>query len=65
MSEEHLHDLCRDALSTKAGERFVDKLEELFVFRRSFQQGDPHVTSFKEGQRDVALMIIQMARSKE
>ncbi|MDE2021163.1 MAG: hypothetical protein KGJ13_12580 [Patescibacteria group bacterium] len=46
-------------LSTPAGRNWMwDKLEACRVFQTSFDLGDPHATTFNEGQRNIGLMLL-------
>ena len=62
MTQEDLHkrDLSDMGalLSTREGARFFARLLELCgVFRISYVAGDTHATAFKEGQRNIGLVV--------
>ena len=51
-------------LHSPDGEKLLKLLTEEFAERTSFTVGDPHSTSFKEGQRNVVLFLNDMRESK-
>ena len=55
-----LHDSYRAVFNTKDGERVLEHLSKVcFLDVTSFTPGDPHSTSFKEGQRSIVLQILK------
>jgi hypothetical protein len=46
-----------DVFSTPSGQIVLADLRKSFASRRSFVEGDPYSTAFREGQRDVLLAI--------
>lgn len=54
--------LAAKVFKSTDGQAFLDAWEQLYAHRRSFVQGDPHQTSFKEGQRDNAIALIELGR---
>lgn len=57
-------ELCELVFKTPAGKDLLTELEKQYVWRRSFTLDDSLTTAFKEGQRDTAIMIIDMGRGK-
>ncbi|HTP25401.1 MAG TPA: hypothetical protein VMK12_07035 [Anaeromyxobacteraceae bacterium] len=53
-----------EVLSTSSGRRFLWHLlqSEGFLFDASFSVENPHVTSFYEGKRSVAIALMQLAQ---
>ena len=46
-------------MSSAQGRRFVNRILEISgVFQSTFVRGDAHATSFKEGQRNVGLVLM-------
>lgn len=50
--------LVRRVFSSLDGKQLLDQWVGMFCRRRSFVEGDPHATSFREGQRDVIEQIL-------
>lgn len=50
----------RQTFSTKAGEKVLEHFKKMYVDRSSFDDQNPHKTSFKEGERNVILTILAM-----
>jgi len=51
-----------EVFSSPGGRLVLEDLQKSFADRRSFVEGDPHATSFREGQRDVLLAIMDLMR---
>lgn len=49
--------LVRRVFGTPEGQQLLAQWIDAFCRRRSFVEGDPHATSFREGQRDVIEQI--------
>ena len=47
------------------GQKILDELSRLFYDRGSYVEGDPHGTTFKEGQRSGVAFIIRKCAVKE
>lgn len=52
----------RRLMSTPDGSSVLKALNTLYVLRRSHEPGDPYETAFREGQREIATFLIQLAR---
>jgi len=48
-----------DAVNTRQGKDLMKLFRRLFYDRPSYVDGNPHKTSFREGQRDVVGMMIE------
>lgn len=69
MAKELTHDeLCviyQKVFTSPVGQTVVEDLRKSFGDRPSFVPGDPHGTSFREGQRDVYLTILSMLEPRQ
>lgn len=54
--------LVRRVFTTVDGERLLAQWVEAFCRRRSFVEGEPHSTAFREGQRDFVEQILDALR---
>lgn len=43
------------------GERILDGITTMYMMRSSHVAGDPYETAFREGERSVAMYLIQLA----
>ena len=51
----------RRTFNTEDGEQVLKDLKARFSFETStFVPGDPHMSAFREGQRDAVLLIVRM-----
>jgi len=51
----------RRTFNTEDGEQVLKDLKARFSFEAStFVPGDPHMSAFREGQRDAVLLIVRM-----
>lgn len=51
----------RRTFKTEDGEQVLQDLKARFSFEAStFVPGDPHMSAFREGQRDAVLLIVRM-----
>lgn len=55
----------RDVFNTVSGRMVLDDLKRSFNDKTTFVEGDPHTTSFKEGQRALYLVLLFMIRKGE
>ena len=59
LNKQDLNDI-RALLSMREGARFLSRILELAgIFRISYMPGQPDVTAFKEGARNIGLIVYQ------
>lgn len=58
------NDLCQRLFKTVDGQLFLNEMGKRYLHRRSFTINDPYTTAFKEGQRDTAMMLIELGRKQ-
>jgi len=62
--EEYLS-LIFQVFTTRKGKLLLDVLEDQFVYRKSYNEGDDFATTaFRDGQKDIVLSIINHIESQ-
>lgn len=63
--EEYLS-LIFQVFTTRKGKLLLDVLEDQFIYRKSYNEGDDFATTaFRDGQRDIILSIINHIENQE
>lgn len=63
-NRQRLQKMADRVFHTPDGAELLKELDLVFASRRSFVQGDPYTTAFKEGQRDVILFLKQLSNGE-
>ena len=64
-AQRELAIFMRDTFDTDAGRQILAWLDATYLNTLSFTPGDPHATSFNEGQRHVVLSIHELINQAE
>jgi len=64
MQNNEIHKLFVDTFNTEVGKRCLKRLEEAFVDRAVYKNGQTfEQTAFREGQRDVVMQILKEVKT--
>jgi hypothetical protein len=53
--------LWKKLMDSPDGERVLDGITTMYMMRSSHVAGDPYETAFREGERSVAMYLLQLA----